>query len=380
MFGRRFNVLTFAGFKIGIDISWFFIAILLTWTLAEGYFPAYFSNLPSTTYWLMGLFGMLGLFVSVVLHELGHAVIARRFGAPISQITLFIFGGVAELKEEPPSPKAEFFVAIAGPIVSVIISLCMFFLTSIGHQLGWPVLALGVTGYLAMINLVVVIFNLIPAFPLDGGRIFRALLWGWKGNLGWATKIATKLGSGFGLGLIFLGILTFISGQIFVGVWWIIIGFFLSQAAASTQQQYFVKKELHGEKVEKFMTKNPICVPPDITIKELIDNYVYQSYHHLYPVSENDQLLGYISLKEVKTLNPDDWGKTTVRKIMVPSSEFQTVSPSTSALEALNLIHQPFTSTLVVVNNNAKVVGILNAQDLFKLISLKLELEEDMRN
>lgn len=379
MFGKRFNLITFAGFRIGVDISWFFIAILLTWTLAEGYFPAYYPNLPSQTYWLMGLLGMLGLFVSIILHELGHAVIARRFGMPISQITLFIFGGVAELKDEPPSPKAEFFVAIAGPIVSIVIAICMLLLTHVGLQLGWPVVLIGVTSYLAMINLVVVIFNLFPAFPLDGGRMLRAILWGWKNNLGWATKIATSLGSGFGFGLIFLGVLTLITGQIFVGLWWMIIGFFLHQAASSTRTQYFVKKELHGEKVEKFMTKNPISVPPDITVKELIDNYVYQSYHHVYPVVDDDKLIGYVSLKEVKTLNPEEWPKTTVRKIMIPTSQFQTVSPNTSALEALNLIHLSIPSTLLVVSDN-RLVGILNAQDLFKLISLKLELEEEIRS
>lgn len=375
MFGKRFNLMTFAGFNIGLDLSWFFIAILLSWTLAVGYFPAYYPNLAPGTYWLMGILGMIGLFISILLHELGHAVVARNYNIPISQITLFIFGGVAELKDEPKSPKAEFYVAIAGPIVSILIAIFMYVFTRIGEQHGWPVIVTGVTSYLAMINFVVVIFNLLPAFPLDGGRIFRSLLWWWTDRLNWATNVATSIGSGFGFGLIFLGILAFISGQIFAGLWWMIIGLFLHQAAVSTRTQYFVRRELSGEKVEKFMTRDPIFVDSHISIQDLINNYVYKSHHHLYPVVDNNKLLGYISLREVKTLPPTDWSKTTVEKAMVPISKLQTVSPNTNALEALNLIHQPDLTTLLVVNHE-QLVGILTAQDLFKLISLKIELED----
>lgn len=375
MFGPRFNILTLAGFRIGIDFSWFFIAILLSWTLAAGYFPHYYPNLSAGAYWLMGISGMLGLFVSVVLHELGHAVVARRYNLNISQITLFIFGGVAELKSEPPSPKVEFLVAIAGPIVSLIIALLMNFLTAAGHQAGWPVMVTGVTSYLALINLVIVLFNLIPAFPLDGGRIFRAALWWWKDSLQWATRIATHVGAGFGLFLIFMGILSLIAGDLFSGIWWIILGFFLRQAASSSRAQYYVRQELQGESVRKFMTKNPITVPPDIRVKEFIDQYVYQSHHHVYPVAEQGNLLGYISLKEVKALTPEEWARTAVRNAMVPLAEARTVSPDKNALEALSTIQEVPFSTLLVVDNG-RLTGILTAQDLFKIISLKLELEE----
>ena len=138
----------------------------------------------------MGILGMLGLFVCVILHELGHAVVARHYDLPISQITLFIFGGIAEIKKEPTSPKVEFLMAIAGPIVSFLLALALYFLTKIGVRLEWPVAVRGVTTYLALINLILALFNLIPAFPLDGGRVFRALLWGWKKNLAWATRVS----------------------------------------------------------------------------------------------------------------------------------------------------------------------------------------------
>lgn len=375
MFGKPINFMKFAGFKIGIDISWFFIAILLSWTLAVGYFPFYYPHLTPGAYWIMGIAGMLGLFISVILHELGHAFVARRFNLPIEQITLFIFGGVAEMKKEPPNPKAEFLVAIAGPIVSVIIAIGMYLLSASGQQLGWPIMITGVASYLALINAVIVGFNLVPAFPLDGGRMFRAILWWWKDNLEWATRIATQLGSAFGFALIFLGILSFITGNLFIGLWWMILGLFLHQAATYSRAQFYIKQELQNEKINKFMSKNPISVSPDLSIKSFIDQYVYQSHHHLYPVTENGKLLGYISLKEVKTIASAEWENTSVNKVIIPLSKIHTVSPNASVLEALNLFHQTDTTTLLVVENE-QLVGILTAQDIFKLLSIKFELEQ----
>ena len=207
----------------------------------------------------MGLLGMLGLFACIVLHELGHAVVAKHYQLPISQITLFIFGGIAEIKKEPQSPKVEFLMAIAGPIVSVFLAIILFLLTAIGQQNGWSVFFTGITGYLAYINAALVVFNMIPAFPLDGGRVFRSILWAVSKNLAWATKIATLMGSGFGFILIFFGIFLFISGNIISGMWMFIIGMFLRRAASSTQTQFYVSKELKGEKVAKFSRRRLQC-------------------------------------------------------------------------------------------------------------------------
>lgn len=374
MFGKRLNFLTFAGIKIGIDISWFFIAILLTWTLAAGYFPHFYPGLSEGMYWFIGVIGMLGLFVCVILHELGHAMVAKHYKMPISQITLFIFGGVAEIKQEPQTPKIEFLMAVAGPAVSFVLVALMYGLTILGHHLGWPVELIAVTGYLTFINLAIVIFNLVPAFPLDGGRIFRAILWGWKKNLGWATKVSTQFGRGFGFFMIFLGIFGLFTGNFLGGFWFIILGFFLQNAAMASRTQYYVGQELRDEKVLKFMTKDPISVSPDSTIKEFVDQYVYQSYHHFYPVASKGKLMGYISLKEVKSLSSEEWKKTLVKKVMVPSSQFQTVSPETSALNALNLMNQTAQPILLVVKGG-RLIGILTPQDLFKMISIKFELE-----
>ena len=274
MFGKRIQLFSIAGFKIGIDISWFFIAFILTWTLAAGFFPVLYPKLTPATYWLMGICGMLGLFICIILHEMGHALVARHYGLPITHITLFIFGGVVELKKEPTSPKVEFLMAIAGPIVSFVLAFLLYVLTKLGIAFHWPVAVTGVTAYLALINFILALFNLIPAFPLDGGRVFRAILWGWKKDLFWATRVASMVGSAFGFALILLGILSFFFRNYFGGIWLIIIGWFLHRAASSVQTQYYIGKELEGEKVAKFMKKDAISVPPNISIQEFVENYV----------------------------------------------------------------------------------------------------------
>lgn len=378
MFGKRFNLITINGFKIGIDISWFFIAVLLTWSLASGYFPFRYPTLNPATYWFMGLFGMLGLFLCIVLHELGHAIVARHYNLPISQITLFIFGGVAELQKEPTSPKVEFWMAIAGPIVSFVLAFLLYLVTKLGGASHWPTAITGVTGYLALINFILAIFNLIPAFPLDGGRVFRALLWGWKKNLAWATKIASRVGTVFGYSLIFLGIFSFFVGRFLSGFWLIILGWFLQRAASSVQTQYYVGRELEGELVSKFMKRDLIVVPPTLSVKEFIEKYVYVSHHHLYPVTDGDRFLGYVGLQEVKTLHKEDWEKSQVKDIMISNPAAQIISPTTSAMHALEMIQKSELTTLFVVENG-RLVGLLTAQDLFKVISLKLDLEEEAR-
>ncbi len=376
MFGKRIHLLTIAGIKIGIDLSWFLIAFLLAWSLAAGYFPFYYPQLLLRTYWAMGVIGMLGLFVCVILHELGHAMVAKHYKLPITQITLFIFGGVAEIKKEPQTPKIEFLMAIAGPIVSLILSGGLYLLTLAGKNAQWPLPVIAVTSYLALINFVLAIFNLVPAFPLDGGRIFRAILWGIKKDSEWATKIASRIGAGFGMLLVFFGIFSLITGNIIAGVWFIILGLFLQRAAAMSRSQHLVTHELRGEKVQKFMTKKPISVPPNASIKEFIEDYVYHTYHHLYPVTEKSTLIGYISLREVKAIPSEKWAKISVHEAMVSTSRFKTITPETTALEALDLMNRSEMPIILVVKGK-QLVGILTAQDLFKLISIKLELQSD---
>jgi Zn-dependent protease/predicted transcriptional regulator len=379
MFTKRYNFMTVGGINIGIDLSWFFIAILLSWTLAAGHFPFVYPGYTTGLYWLMGIIGMLGLFVCIVLHELGHAFVAKYYKLPITQITLFLFGGVAEIKKDPESPKVEFLVAIAGPLVTLVLVGILLFITSFGVQAKWPFMITGITSYLTIINLLILIFNLVPAFPLDGGRILRAILWKCKGNLGWATKVTTRIGSGFGIFLLFLGVFSFITGNILGGLWLVILGLFLQRAASSSQTQFYVSQELRDEAVDKFMTKNIESVSPDITISKLLGEHMYVSHHHLYPVTENDELLGYISLQEIRELPQQHWDTSEVRSILVPVSRCKTVTSNTNALEALSMMQESASPTLLVVEGS-KLVGLLTSQDLFKIISLKINLEDERKS
>src|SRR5436190_7526494 len=231
MFGKRITLFKVAGIPIGIDPSWIVIAVLIAWSLSVGLFPMLYPGLPVATYWSMGISGALGLFISIVLHELGHAVVAQRYGIPIRGITLFIFGGVAEMRDEPPSPKAEFLMAIAGPAVSVAIALVCWALAHVGARAHWPIAPVDVFAYLASMNGLLVLFNLIPGFPLDGGRVLRSALWKWKNNVRWATHITSQIGSFFGIFLILLGVWSVLRGNFIAGMWWFLIGMFLRNAA-----------------------------------------------------------------------------------------------------------------------------------------------------
>lgn len=376
MFGKRYDLFTLFGFKIRIDLSWFIIAILITWSLAEGFFPFYYEGLSSATYWWMGAAGALGLFGSIVLHELSHAVVARRYGLRMKGITLFIFGGVAEMQDEPPSPKVEFMVAIAGPIASILIGAAFFGLYRIGQFTGWPGAANGVLAYLAIINVVLVGFNLVPAFPLDGGRVLRSVLWHWKNNLRWATRVTTQFGSGFGIALIVLGLFSVISGNFLGGMWWFLIGMFLRGAAQMSYQQVLLRQALEGEPVSRFMKAEPVTVPAHISLQELVDDYIYKHHFKMFPVVDDGKLRGSISTRQVKGVPREEWARQTVETLVEPCSQENTVRPETDAMKALEKLNQTGASRLLVVDGT-RLVGIIALKDLMKFLSLKVELEEE---
>jgi len=376
MFGKRYDLFTLFGFKIRIDLSWFIIAILITWSLAEGFFPFYYEGLSSATYWWMGAAGALGLFGSIVLHELSHAVVARRYGLRMKGITLFIFGGVAEMQDEPPRPKVEFMVAIAGPIASILIAAGFFGLYRIGQFTGWPGAANGVLAYLAIINVVLVGFNLVPAFPLDGGRVLRSVLWQWKNNLRWATRITTQLGSGFGIALIVLGLWSVISGNFVGGMWWFLIGMFLRGAAQMSYQQLLLRQALEGEPVSRFMKAEPVTVPAYISLQELVDDYIYKHHFKMFPVVDDGKLRGSISTRQVKGVPREEWARQTVDALVEPCSQENTVRPETDAMKALEKLNRTGASRLLVVDGT-RLVGIIALKDLLKFLSLKVELEEE---
>jgi Zn-dependent protease len=292
VFGKRLTLFRLLGFEVRMDASWLILAWFVTWSLARGYFPTQYPNMPPSTYWWMGAAGALGLFLSLVFHELCHSLVATRYGIPMKGITLFIFGGVAEMDDEPPSAKAEFFMAGAGPLSSFFIGMVLYGLSKAGISSGLSVCVIAVIYYLAWLNLALAVFNLIPAFPLDGGRVLRATLWNWKKNFRWATNIAAQIGSGFGIVLIVLGIISFFRQNFIGGLWWFMIGIFVKNAAQMSYRQALTRKALEGEKVSRFMIANPITVPPSTSMEEFVNEYVYKYHFKMFPVVSWGKLLG----------------------------------------------------------------------------------------
>jgi Zn-dependent protease/predicted transcriptional regulator len=374
MFGRRLRLFNLLGFEVRVDLSWIIIAVLVTWSLADGLFPYLYKNLDKEVYWAMGVVGALGLFASIIFHEFCHSLVARKFGMPMKGITLFIFGGVAEMGDEPPSARAEFLMALAGPASSILLSGVFYwlYLWGLSGDLTQPVG--GVVRYLAWINALLAAFNLLPAFPLDGGRILRSILWGVKEDLAWATRISAGIGSGFALILIFLGIISVLQGNIIGGIWWFMIGMFLRSAAQMSYQQLMVRRALEGERISRFMTPNPVTVPPTITVAELVENYVLHHHFKMFPVVDDGRIVGCVTSKDIKAIPREKWGEESVSDIAERCPPEIFITPETDAVKALAIMNQTGLTRLLVAEGE-KLVGILTLKDLLNFLSLKVELE-----
>jgi len=375
-FGTRFTLFNLLGFRVQLDFSWLFLALLITWSLARSYFPSEYSGFAVATYWWMGVAGTVGLLFSLVFHELSHSVVARRYGLQIRGITLFIFGGVAEMASEPPSAKAEFWMALAGPAASLVLSFLFNMIHQLGMALSWPEAIDAVAAYLSFINLILAAFNLVPAYPLDGGRVLRAALWWWRGNIHWATRYAALAGSFFGVFLMAMGLFQIVFAANFIaGMWWFLIGLFLRGAAKGSYAHLVMEETLAGVPVGRFMANDPIAVSPDTTIEELVQSYIYGHHHEQFPVVRGDTLLGMVGAREVKSLPRQEWPKRLVEEIVVPSTELNTIDELTDAARALALMSRTGNSRLLITRRG-RLVGILTLKDLLNFISLKADLED----
>jgi Zn-dependent protease/CBS domain-containing protein len=373
--GRGITLFELLGFKVRVDFSWIFLALLVTWSLARGLFPAYYPELAPATYYWMAIAGAIGLFFSIILHELSHSLVARRYGLQIKGITLFIFGGVAEMEDEPRDPKSEFLMAIAGPIASFALALGFHLIATVLEALGTGVPPVGVTRYLALINLLLAAFNLVPAFPLDGGRAFRAALWYWKGDLRWSTRRAVGISHGFAFFLMALGVLNVVYGNFIGGMWWFLIGLFLRSAAQGTYMQLVTRRAFEGETVSRFMTPNPVTVPPGLTLLELVEDYIYRLHYDLFPVVEDRRLIGCITARDLKSVPRDDWPHRRVRQVMHPCGRENTIGPEADPVQALSRMRRHDASRLLVMSDG-RLLGIVALKDLLGFLALKMDLED----
>ncbi len=374
MFSKRIDLFSLLGFRVSLDLSWFILAVLIVWSLAEGYFPQVVEGIDARAAFWMGIGGALGLFASIIFHEFSHAIIARRFDIPIAGITLFIFGGVAEMKEEPPNARSEFYMAIAGPIASYILAAAFWGVAQALPPATAEAPVQALFSYLALINVVLATFNLIPAFPLDGGRVFRAAMWGWTGDLQRATRYGATAGRVFGGFLIALGALSIVAGNFVGGMWQALIGFFIIAAASSTEMRMTLQKQLSDLPVRNIMARQPVTVPAETTVEDLIEDYFYRYNHKLFPVVRNDRFVGSVKIDDVGKIARDDRARQTAGDILRDDSEVRRITPDTPVLDALNRMQEQNTSRLVVTDGD-KPVGIVTMRDVMTCLAIRREVD-----
>lgn len=349
---------------VNVDYSWFLIFILLTWSLAISYYPSEFRNWPSAWYWILGAITTVMLFVSVLLHELGHSIVALQYKIPVRNITLFIFGGVAQITSEPPTAMSEFWIAIAGPAVS-------FLLAGIFTVLEWAVSSLtplfALMKYLAYINGTLGLFNLIPGFPLDGGRVFRAIVWGTSGNFRKATRIASGVGRVIAYLFILIGVYFIFSGNFAGGIWIAFIGWFLESAAQSQVQQMAVRDLLVGRKVAQAMSQNYTIISPTITLQSLADTHILGEGRRFFIVQDEYKVRGVLTLQKIREIPRERWPSTSAEQAMIQAGDMQWVRPDTELWNALERMDQNGVNQLPVIQDD-QIAGLLTRENVISFL------------
>ncbi len=391
-----------SGFKIGklfginiyVDWSWIFIFLLVTWNLAGGVFFELHPDWSTALRWTIGIIAALLFFASVLAHELAHSLVAKSRGIPVRNITLFLFGGVSNIQREPTSPGIEFFMAVVGPLTSIVLGIIFLVLGGIsagllGAVVSNPLNVFAGLGpvptlllWLGPINIILGLFNLIPGFPLDGGRVLRSILWGATHNLRRATQWASWVGQAVawifiiaGLAMIFGLNIPFFGTGFIGGVWLAFIGWFLNNAAAQSYQQVVVEDILEGVPVSQLMYSKVPTVSPDTTVGALVHNYIMGTEERAFPVVQNDCLEGLVCLEDVRQVPRERWDQTTVREIMTPAAKLVTASPREDATEALNDLTSKDVRQVPVVQDG-HLVGLLRQRDIMRWLQLHSQMAQ----
>ena len=355
------------GIAIDLDYSWFLIFGLITWILAVSYYPSEFRNWSGVEYWAMGAITAILLFVSVLVHELAHSLVAQRYGIPVPRITLFLFGGVSQIASEPPSPATEFWIAIVGPLTSFAVAAFCWEIEPLaaGSQ---PLFALA--EYLAILNLILAVFNLIPGFPLDGGRVFRALWWRFSNNYHRATMAAAFSGRFFGFLLIFFGLWHLLTGDVGGGIWIAFIGWFLESAAGTQLHQETLKNQLGGHKVADAMQRSFPQIPADVTVQELAERTGLLSNGRPVIVTSSEGAAGLVTLASIRSLSHEAWTSTVAAQVMTPLDKLDTTQPGAVLWSALEKMGRDGVNQLAVVDGNG-IVGMLSREDILHYLTVQ---------
>ncbi|OLD04933.1 hypothetical protein AUG19_02635 [archaeon 13_1_20CM_2_54_9] len=370
------NIGRILGIPIRIHWTLWLVFVLIAWSLATpgGYLSLTYPGLDSTTYWSIGIVSALLLFVSVLLHELSHSYIAKKNGLPIARITLFFFGGVSEMTEEPKDARLEVRMAAAGPLTSFAIAGVMGTLWLLFMLVSAPVAILAILGYGALINAVLGVFNLIPAFPLDGGRVLRGSLWKRSRNLLGATGSATRVSEGLSTLMIGVGLLLVVfTGNIVNGLWILFLGWFIRSGAETSLKQTRMTDILSRVSVSDIMTKQLLTVSPDITVQALVTDYFLTHPHGGYPVVQNDKVVGLVTMDSVRTIPGEKRDLELVSQAMVPYEKTITVTPTVSAADALKRMAQKGVGRVLVMDQD-KLLGIVSRGDIMRTLKTRQEL------
>jgi Zn-dependent protease/CBS domain-containing protein len=357
------------GIQIGLDYSWFLVVALLTGSLAVDYFPSRYAGWPSAWYWVLGGGAALLLFVSVLLHEIGHSLVALAYHIPVRRIRLMFFGGVAEIGDEPTSATAEFLIAIAGPLVSMALAGGFFVAYAILSAAGALLPASALLRYLALINLTLAVFNLIPGFPLDGGRVLRAVIWGLTGSMRRSTRIAVGVGRVIAFGMVGAGLFQMLSGSFSSGLWTMFIGFFLQGAGTAELRAQAFRDLLDGRTVAQVMKPDTASIPADLSLQYVVDRYVTGFAIRSFIVVAGGEPVGILSAAAIRNVPRQMWPSTTAARAMTPLAELDAVDPGTSLWRALVKMESGGQSQLPVMGEG-KLLGLLRRDDVLGLAQM----------
>jgi Zn-dependent protease len=363
-----FHIARISGINIEANVSWLIVLVLLTFSLAVSWFPAAAPRQPVLVYWGLGFIAALLLFVSVLLHELAHSLVARARGVPVKSITLFIFGAASNLEQEPQTPGVEFQIAVVGPLTSLIIGGIAFFLGSVIGASA-PFVAATLT-YLGIANLLLGVFNLIPGYPLDGGRVLRSIIWKATGSMQRATRWSTRVGQVIAYLFILWGVWRVFSGDVIGGLWIGFIGWFLLQAAQATDSQLMLESVFRGVSVEQLMSPPPATAPANISLQQLVDTYILPHGARAIPVLRGDQFAGLITLADIRTVPRERWSQTPVDSVMIPLERLHAVRPQQSLNEVLPLMASHDVNQLPVVEDG-RLVGMLSRDAIVRYVEVR---------
>jgi Zn-dependent protease len=359
------------GVRVGVNWSVLVIAWLFAWSLATTTLPEQVPDRADASYWLVGTITAIVFLASILAHELGHAYVARRNGVEVRDITIWMFGGIARLGGPARTARAELRIALAGPAVSVAIATAAGVSAILADALAADDLAVAALTWLAVINTALVAFNLIPAAPLDGGRVLSAVLWTRWSDERRAHRAATRVGRGFGTGLILLGIVLFAAGDLVGGVWLAFLGWFLSMAADAEQAFAEARSSLEGIRAADVMTRNPIVTPRNIRLDRFVDEYVHRWRHGAYPVvDEHGRVDGILTLRAMRGVPRNQWSRYSVADVATPRARVATTTPETPIVDVITALNTDGGDGRVLVFDEERLVGIISPSDITRLLEV----------